>query len=246
MLNRLAVRLCAVYALMDNTFAEDGVRDSQITMIDAKSNLDDTRPFIAVYTDDQSDKQLTLTFEIGVTARMTTVDGSGNNVIVPGIPPTDAGIEMVLDLIERQIHVALADESNEWAELLRFCFSDVGGSKSIRGASKTSDGERYAGRQIVIDGTVLADPEYGRALSVDGFWELFLTKAEAEPNLVAIASSIRALLGNGDPVDWKTMQRAMSLTRTAADRLGISPQIGEIATPITAVEVEDDTPGAGA
>lgn len=242
MLNRIAVRLCAVFAVMDKTFADDFVRDSQITLIDPENDVEENHPFVAVYTDDQDGDELVLSFEIGVSARMVLPDQvDGKDVIVPGIPPTDAGIELVLDAIERQIHIALADEKNAWAELLRTVFSWEAKPKSIRGAAKTNSGERYAGRQILIQGTPLKDPEFGRELSEDGFWHRFLAQIDSNSGLAGYGQIIRTLLGseNAD-VDWRLVMRAMKLSRGAADALGVSPVFGDSDVDISGAETKTE------
>lgn len=246
MLNRAAIRLCSVFALKGRTFAGDGVRDSEITAIDPGSLDGEKRPYIAVYTDDQSDGSLELSFEIGVTARMTVQDADGNDVIIEGVPPTDAGIEITLDLVERQIYTALKDEGNAWSELLRVAYTGwAENGKSVRGASKTADGERYAGRQIILTGTPLSDPEFARPVSESSFWQRFLNMADQEPALSAIAKLMREALGEGQPVDSNALERrAMNLSHEAARTLGIMPEIAETEAMIADAQVDTEAPGS--
>jgi len=246
MLNRMAIRICAVHALAGNSFAGENVKDSVIAAIDPESHPDEDQPFIAVYTDEQSKSSLVLSLEIGVTARMSQTNEAGEDIIVAGIPPTDAGIEMLLDAIERQIHTALADEGNEWAELLGTCFVLEDEVKSVRGASKNNSGERYAGRQILFTGKPLNDPEFGRSLNQNGFWFKFLAKVDTEPSLTEIAGLIRVLLGADSGVDdWVLAVRALGLSKSAANSLGIAPVVGDEMTNIAGSEIISDVTVVG-
>ncbi|MBU2533325.1 MAG: hypothetical protein KKB37_11330 [Alphaproteobacteria bacterium] len=243
MLNRFAIRLCAVYALEGRTFADAEVRDSEIVPIDPEGNDGDTKPFVAIYTDDQSPDGVTLTFEIGASARMAARDPeSGKDVIVPGIPPTDSGIEALLDMMERQIHVALNDENNTWAQLLKIVCKDLQLTGSRRGAMKTQSGERFAGREIVFTGKPLNDPEFGREITGGSFWGRFLAQAEAEPHLVDFATKFRALLTDGTSIEnWRLVLRALGASRQAGDGLGVTPPMGMDTSPdITEAQTEMD------
>ncbi len=233
MLNRFAIRMCAVYALAGRTFAGDEVRDSEIVPIDPQGNEGDTKPFVAVYTDDQSPDGVTLTFEIGASARMAAQDPeSGKDVIVPGIPPTDSGIEALIDMMERQIHVALNDESNAWAQLLKVVCKDLQLTGSRRGAMKTQSGERFAGREVVFTGKPLNDPEFGIEITDGSFWGRFLAQAEAEPHLADFATNFRELLTDGSSIEtWRLMLRALGASRQSGDALGVTPAMGMEATP---------------
>ncbi len=222
------MRLCAVYALAGRTFAGDEVGDSVIVPIDPAGNVGDTKPFVAVYTDDQKDGVVTLTIEIGVLARMAVLrDGATQEEFVTGIPAIDDGIEALIDLLERQIDIAFADEENEWAALLKTVCSDLEKTGSTRGAMKTEAGERLAGRQVVFTGTPIKDPEFGAAIKDTSFWGKFLAKAEATETLVGFAAQMRALLTDGAATeDWRLVLRAMGFTCAAGKALGIVPPYG--------------------
>jgi hypothetical protein len=239
-LSRLAARLCLVMALDGKTLAGDSLRDSMIVAIDSEGVEGETTPFIAIYTDDQDGKALTISLELGVTSSMAVINpDTGEKELVGGTPPTDSGIELTLDVMERQVHVALADEENSWAELFRVLFTSAGNIKSVRGASKSVDGERFAGRQIIFEGEILDDPAFGRAYDEKSFWGRFLDKVDTEPRLAHHATTIRALLGDGEmPDGWRLVMRAMGLSRPAADALGVTPEFGDVAAPITDPQTE--------
>ena len=236
MLNRLAMRICTVYALMGRTLAGQDVKDSDNAPIDPASPNDDTRPFIAVYTDDQTEEGVTLTIETSVSARMVEVDPETGEPrrdehnqmrLAPGIPPTDAGIEAMIDIIERQIGIALDDEENAWGQLLKQLVTPLTKTQSFRGVMKTESGERLAGRNIAFLGKPINDPPFGQALPANGFWARFLTAVEAEPNLTQMAQPLRDLLTNGETVEgWRLVLRAMGMSREAGDALGVTPAFG--------------------
>lgn len=241
MLNRMAGRICAVQAVTARTAADGAIKDSEITPADFVMP-GDRRPFVAVYTDDQDGDSLAITFDIGVTGLMTMIDeDSGKQGIMPGIPPTDAGMELTLDTIERQIHVALADSGNGWAELLRILFGGRPWEVRSRRGANASEGQRFAGRQVTITGKPLADPEFGRPLAAGGFWEKFLAALDAceVPGFSAIAGTVRALLGvDAETVGWQRLQSAIVATRGQADALGIAPGFGDTLADIERIEVE--------
>lgn len=221
MLNRLALRICVVQALIGHTFAGDAVKDSLITAVDTEIPAE-TKPFIAVYTDDQSADGLTLVIETGVTASMAVTNEAGQDVIVAGVPPTDAGIEMMLDAIERQIHVALSDPDNSWAELYRLLFTGRAAPASKRGAA-SKDGERYAGRQIEIVGKPLADPTFGAPVNATGFWFKMLAAIDASADLAEHGDFFRDLIGDGvGRPEWRLQQRAIEATQAEATALGFA------------------------
>mgnify|MGYP000872163165 CR=1 FL=1 len=229
---RLAHRFATVRALRGTTLAGTRVIDSSILAVDAVAK-DETRPFVVVYTDDLARNQrgldparpvdqLTIVIEIGGTSTMV-------NDAVWEIPPTDAGLELTIDLIERQIAVALADEANPWAELWRRLHTDDPRWKSLRGA--TTDGIRLAGRQITIDVAPIAEPAFGRSPS--GVWAEFLALLEADPTPVPIVEAIRALFGEDAERGSADLARRWAATVEEARALGWAeaadaPSIGAV------------------
>lgn len=222
MLMRAALRICAVEAVRGRTFAGQAVRDSEIVSM-APKLTDERLPFIAVYTDDFEDGMLTISWQIGVSASMR---GEGGNLI-SGIPPTDWGIEMTIDFIERQIRTALADPDNDWAEVFRKGVNSPAPPKSERGAAM-QDGERFAGRQVLQVVRPLGEPEYGRALGPKSFWRMFLDQMATDARFDEIGPIFEGLLGVGETVsDWRLVQRALGATRAQAEALGFAPASGD-------------------
>lgn len=259
-LQRLAHRLATVAALRGRTLAGAAVRDSAIPPIDVMAG-EERRPFIAVYTDDSSRSlrglvpntsggTLAIVIEIGVTAQM-------ENDAEWVIPTTDAGMEIRLDAIERQIEIILqlnlsgegyrsapVDESNVWAAMWRRLHHGDPEVKSIRGAS-AEKGVRFAGRQYTIEVKPYAEPPFGPAAT--GLWADFLALLAADPEFGPLEPMIRALIeADAPPFDWETTMRALYLTQAEADALLVSLPDGADETDVVvgAVDAQPAEPTA--
>jgi hypothetical protein len=218
---RLAHRLTVVRALRGATLAGDRVIDSSILSVEVAAK-DHPKPFVVVYTDDLHRRQrgldpgrrddLSIVLEIGGTSTMVNDEAWS-------IPPTDAGLELSLDLIERQIAVALADEGNAWSELWRRLHTGDPGWKSMRGS--TDEGIRLAGRRITIDVDPIGEPAFGRPPT--GVWADFLTLLATDPTAGGIVDDLRGLfVGSTVATDAEAMLRRFGLyaAETAALLLG--------------------------
>ncbi len=247
MISRAAIRICAVEALRGRTLAGQRVLDSDIGSIDDADT--ERSPFIAVYTDEENADGLALVFEFGVTARMRLVDPVTQQPIDgDGVPETDGEIELALDMIQRQIHVALADPENAWADCWRGLFGRPTPT-SLRGAD-SKDGVRFAARQLRMVGRAQADPPFGHPLVTGSVWSKFmaLVQASDEPGLAAKAGIFASLVGTAKPLtDWRILQAALAQSGPVADALGQSRADGnwphEIKT--TVIHPAAQTPPGG-
>lgn len=235
-LSQIAVRLVTVKALAGRTLAAAAVSDSEVTAIDVAA-ADHKHPFIAVYTDDgesvgvgrdllTGNGSFSLAIEIGVTSRMKFRLDTGEDELVDALVPTDALMEMTLNLIARQIAVALTDPTNEWADLWRRLVTKVGRIRTRRGASADKM-LRFAGRQLDIEVHPLADPPFGRAPT--GVWADLLAKIEqdADPGFRKLAPVIRgAIVGDPKPAAWRLDQSQLALSGDEAAALQIVPADG--------------------
>ncbi|MBX9873334.1 MAG: hypothetical protein K2X84_00650 [Beijerinckiaceae bacterium] len=222
MLARAAIRICAVQAILGRTFAGDRVLDSEISSMDETAAVDDRRPFVAVYTDEDNARDgLFLVFEIGVTARMASPDPeTGDPVIADGVPLTDGEIELLIDAIQRQIAVALNEPGNAWAELYRRLFSKKT-VESQRGAD-SRDGLRFAARQVKYVGTVQPDPPLNAPQPDGSVWKAFIAAVSASPDahLAGKAALFEALIGVTPQDGWRKLYRLLGLSDAAHDALG--------------------------
>lgn len=229
---RLAHRLATVRALRGATLAGPRVIDSSILTVDVAA-LDEPKPFVVVYSDDLLRNQrgldparpidnLSIVLEIGGTSTMVNDESWA-------IPPTDAGLELTIDVIERQIAVAFSDEANPWAEIWRRLHHGDPRWKSLRGS--TTDGIRLAGRQITIDVTPIAEPAFGRAPA--GVWADFLGLLAADPTMVGLDDAVAAVfVGGVAAADRSTILRRFALHAAEAEALLLG---GDWDTPISGV-----------
>lgn len=233
-LTRLAVRVATVQAILGRTYAGPAVHDSAIPAIDvlAKEQL---FPFIAVYTDDSdftavegrglmsSTGKFSLVMEMGISAQMQFEVEGGRVQEAPGKPPTDAQMELLLDMMERQIKIALMDDGNPWGEMWRRLISSVHTIKSMRGADSLN-GVRFAGRQLVIECEPYAEPPCGGVVGRLYTDFLAMLRANEDQGLLKLADIIEASLTT-DPasVTWQVQLRTLGLTRNEADAMQITP-----------------------
>ncbi|WP_336810931.1 hypothetical protein [Bosea sp. MMO-172] len=234
-LSRLAIRLATVKALAGRTMAGGAVSDSQVSAIDVAA-AEHKHPFIAVYSDDgeasgvgrdiSGNGAFSLAVEIGVTSKMRYRLDSGEDEVVDALVPTDALMEMTLDLIARQIVIALADPTNDWANLWRRLVPKVGRVRTRRGASADKL-LRFAGRQMEIEVHPLGDPPFGKPPA--GVWSDLLDAIEqdTDPEFRKLAAVIRSsIVGDPQPPSWRIEQAQLALTGGEAVALQITPAEG--------------------
>lgn len=255
-LPRLATRVATVQALMNRTYAGAAVRDSAIPPLDTLTK-DERLPFIAIYTDDSefaaetgrglmsSGGKFSLVIEMAISAQMQFEVENGQAVEAPGKPPTDAQMELLLDLMERQVKVALSDPDNEWGEMWRSLVAEVIAVKSMRGAD-SERGLRFAGRQLMIECKPYAEPPCGGAIGQLYTKFLAMLRASADQGLVGLADIVESTLTLPVvPENWKTEMRQLALTRGEADAMHLTPGLTDLTGEETVAEViQDPQPSA--
>jgi hypothetical protein len=236
MIGRFALRTCTVKALRAGLGAEVRIGDSQI------GPLEDTMgktpiPFALVFTDethqepsDYSTGDLfggattqQLIIEIGVTtltaSRVQDANGIDQDELSWGIPASDPGLEMLIDMIERRIKLALADPRQPWADLWRSITIRRGKLSSQRGEG-AKEGFRFAKRLIVFDVSLPADPLPGSPPRPGSYWARFLALVEADADMAARAPLLRELItGPSDWTDFERIRAAFGLPRAEAEAL---------------------------
>ena len=239
---RIAARIAAVQALKGRTLVGDNVLDSQIGAleVDADGSLrtDEDRPFISVYTDAAKSKDNVLRawidngeteflFEMGVTAsHVETNPETGESIVYPGIPGTDAAFEFLLDVVARQIGDTLTDPENEWAEIFRSFFWSIERIERAR-TSGDSGGVRLAAQQIKVTTKLFADPIKGELLKPGSPMARFFAKAATldDPVVMAQVALMQAQI-TGTPFEWQAIQRRYGLIRDEMDALLLSTPAG--------------------
>ena len=227
--NRLAIRLCTVQALTNQTMAGGRVYDSQIRPVDEVAK-EEPRPFIAVYTDDAAipANGKNLAMESGTVdlvieyAVATVVQAEVDGGVEVQVPDTDAGFEITLDLIERQIFRALMAGQSVWAEHWRRFSVELSSVTSKRG-SESINGLRFAARQIKITLGLLAEPAFGQELSPTGAWSRLLADMRAQPVLSALANLLQSEIEAPDLHSWQKAQASLGATNEEGRSLGFPP-----------------------
>lgn len=252
---RLAVRLATVAALQGRTNARDAVKDSAIPEIDDLT-VNERRPYIVVYCDDgtvspmsatdlfSTDGAFSLTIEIGVTAKMrfkvdadpNSADPAPEEVEEFAQPPTDDVMELALDVIGRQILIALADPQSPWAEFWRGIVKKIHKIRTVRGAS-AKEGLRFAGRQIEFEIEPYAEPPFGAAPTE--LWSKFLTLLEAKQDYAHLAPVVRGLIVGEQPLpDWNVRQQQAGATKADMEAMHLNEgaldhvSIGDVVTTV--------------
>ncbi|XWN29957.1 MAG: hypothetical protein ROR55_21045 [Devosia sp.] len=211
-LPRLATRLATVHALRGATLVGDAVHDSAIGSIDVLAKQQ-RRPFIVVYTDDGESEPrhgdpasgrasftLIIEFAIG-----SLEQPDPENPGQMAVPLTDAGLELQLDIIERQIRLALKNPNQAWAKLWRKLVTSVSVIRAIRGASEDKS-LRFAARQLQMDVGSLGDPRPDEA--AQEVWAMFLAAVEGDPHTAPLSQKLRAIIeGDGSGSPGRHLQR---------------------------------------
>lgn len=220
MLGRIALRMAVVEALKGATIVGSNVLDSEIGALDVGADgsirTDRETPFISVYVEGSKQEgsnpgggadlralhdpgQTDLILEFGVTAAMTETDDDGVSQIVGlQIPATDANLEFLLGVIDRQIVNALTDPLNEWADIFRKLHK---ATVSVdRRRTSSAEGTKVAAQQMVIKLELLPDPIYGEPIAPTSTWAKFFAKVaqDTDPVVVKKLTTLRSLVGDPD------------------------------------------------
>ena len=227
-LTALFLRLATVQALRGATLAGERVSDSSIGAIDQRAK-DQRRPTLAVYAEDLTagqlegrdlltgDRSLQITIEAVVADQLETEGGAEITIT---IPETDEGLELQLNLIERQILRRLQADVGPWSEIWRALIVRFQKFESRRGAGQ-GDGVRFAARQLALTVEPLPEPGFGE--EPQGVWRKFLDLLEAEPSLAPLAPMLEAeFLGEALP-DWRVAQAYLGLSAEGVAGMGVAP-----------------------
>lgn len=251
-LTALFLRLATVYALRGATLVGNRVSDSAIAPIDQRAK-DQRQAALVVYSDDfaadqiegrdllTGERSLQITIE-AVVADQAERQVEGGTEIAVTIPETDEGLELQLNLIERQILRRLQADANPWSAVWRDLVLKVRKFESRRGAGQ-ENGVRFAARQLVLTLVPLAEPGFGEA--PQGAWRRCLDQIAAEPDLADLAELLEAEF-TGEPLaDWRVAQGLLGLSREGVDGMGVSPVFpagpNEAAPILERLEIDTET-----
>lgn len=228
----LAMRIATVRALAGATLAENRVYDSAIDPID-QTITEDRAPVLVIITDDDeatpegrdilnASRQIELVIEVAVASRVTMAnpEAEEGEVEVIEIPHTDAGLEITINLIGRQVMRTLLSDQGPWATLWRRIVLAPSKILSRRGAG-SEKGVRFAARQLTITTETLSEPPTGA--TAEGFWADFLAALEADPQVSGLAPVIRAEIEGPPLPDWRRYLADLGANPLTALAMGFGP-----------------------
>lgn len=255
-LGNLMVRNLALMALRGRTLAKEEVQASLLMPLNDIKD-DQVVPVLAIYTDTAkagaediegrdfigARSTTTLAFEFACFTRAPVDKGvdSADTETVLGIPNTDEGMEMTLDIIQRQIFSVLQTSENPWSELFRQFVIKGRGWEAERGAS-VEVGSKFAARRLEMLVQVIADPIAGKPLPP--IWEAALAAFEANMPTAVFGVTLRKVAAGDDLPTWRTAQDELGLTRDGLNSIGIGPVDNTLTeagglVPLTGVIAED-------
>lgn len=248
-LSRLALRIITARALAGTTLAGSRVFDSAVEPIDLHVQTQ-RQPFLTVMTDDH-DRQVSgrdlrhgtdsceLVIEVAVATTVKAGTGGAEEVVVPH---TDAGMEVVLDLIGHQITETLMGGQSAWAKLWRDFAMRTTRITSRRGAS-AENGVRFAARQIIITVDLMADPIRGEAMPAP--WQWLLTAMEDDPEMVDLAALVRyAIEGDAALTPEALAASTYGINEATVAAVGETPVRDDAGAPVTVDQITIDQEGA--
>lgn len=240
----LGLRFAAIRLLTGRTYADGRVFDSAIAPIDHMAQSQN-EAFIIVSSEDEDvetkgfdvtggERTVDLVIEIALAHQVEAQEGGVTYLM----PSTDAGLELTLSLISRQVMRTLFEgpTSSPWASLFKRIGAQVRGITSRRGAGNDND-NRFAARQIVIRFSPVADPDFGALPGAGHVWRDFLDAMEGDPELASLAPLLQASIEGEDIPDWDEPRAAGGFTRAAAHNLGIG-ELPEGEAPPIAQEID--------
>jgi hypothetical protein len=231
---RMAMRMTAVAALRNRTWAEERVYNSDNTPLAQAIGEDDPpKPYIVIFTDadNRTDisgteiydctRQISLVLEIAVASKV--VGEQGQYQI--HLPQTDAGMETAIDIVEDQaIGAVIGDPRSQWGELMRLFVCNVIRMPSTRGA-QAQRGARWAARQLTMVCDILPDMPPGVPYPEDHPVRKFIELAREDPSvgMMDAADLVEKLMDRPVSPSWEQDQAWLGLTKRGIRATGFAP-----------------------
>ena len=224
----LAIRMSATRALETDgaTLAGARVFDSAITPLDEMVSAE-PKPLIVVSTEDDSaevggadwhsgGRSIQLVIETAMSQSVELPDGEGQGVLVPN---TDAGLELTLAVLSRQISACLFGRGGgAWGVVFRKFVTGTSEVVSRRGI-QSKEGARIAARQTVYSISAMAEPPFDQPVAANTPLGAFLAAAAADPQTATLADLIREVI-EGEPVGWPEIYSVAAMIAGLSDELG--------------------------
>lgn len=239
----LVFRNLAVAALLEKTLAADNVRSSDVAPVNEIAP-GSVSPGVTIFTDAAKAEKsaidgldllganidVTLAIEIACTARSPQEIGPNGEVAASEedalfIPETDEGLEMTLDIIQRQAIAELQTGEGDTAALWRRCVLDFKGINVMRGAA-VEHGVRFAARRIEIVANIIGEPYPGTPLSET--WAAIIAAMKADAKLAKVGATVEALAGGVVLPPWKQWRNQLGLNDDAMTMIGVGPIAGQV------------------
>ncbi|WP_319498077.1 hypothetical protein [uncultured Cohaesibacter sp.] len=248
----LAVSTCICKALDGKTLAGSRVLESDPTALrfkdDGTAETPVEGPFVNVFVHESEvtgdyglfrNGTLEITLVTGVTASMWATDKQTGESTLEGVAfaRTTGSMDRLLNLLHRQIVMALSDETDPWAVLFRSLVPSLSKVERI-GVVSMENGQRLAARQAKISGDAIDDPKLD---DIDEFYAaieaeegavtppakpyakfLWLLHQSEQPQDRVLETEILSVM-NGGAVSWSAMLEEMGLTQAGMTALGIGP-----------------------
>lgn len=245
-----AARKSLCMLLRGNTWAQGRVLDAPVEPIEGFLTGDRTRPIIAVYTgayvteargrdilgaEGYREFVIQLYFPpVTAVGEMDDLDGWYPNPL--------AGAAPALDILARQIEVALQANLSEWNAVwtgLVASYSKISDVPILMESEK--QGLRIPCREITIRAKMFADPAYGVPLK-GHYLKFYTLLQDTEPELAEVFKVAAEAPANIP--DWQVAMASMGWTPRVAEAMGISafaePQ-GNVPVPLQEVTLHPTT-----
>jgi hypothetical protein len=243
----MALRLAFVRVLRGRTLAGGAVYDSAIDPIDHMVGEGKSEPFIVVSSEDEStettgrdvtsgSRKIDIVVEIAMAVAVKGEGPRDSEHSVPSaisIPSTDAGLEISIGLISREVHRMVFETRSGWGKLIQTIVVNTPIIKSRRGVGN-KEGARFAARMIVFTLEVLDDPCFGDdPKGKDTVWGDYIALLEADDELSAMAPLIRSTIIGASIPSHDLERSAIGLSDAAANNLGFASISGSPDEPPT-------------
>jgi hypothetical protein len=225
------MRICAVGALRDRTWAGKHVYDSSLTPFAQAVVGQAAQPYIVCYTDsddvapvlgkaefyDSRNRVLQLTVEIGIASSVQEPAGSSTpptGPLVIKFAATDSGMEFACDVMESQVIAALwGDPYSQWGDIFKRIAGKVIRMQRRRGG-QGERGVKFAARRISFScNPGIFDLAPGvRPDDVNPIWE-FMQLARASPTIgqVDVPPILDDYIAVASAPNWRVAQAYLGL-----------------------------------
>lgn len=232
----LVIRTAVAKILTGSTLCGDRVYDAPISPIeDVYQEGAEAHPVIAVYTSSGKKDDITGRDLRGARADLdlTIHAYSPHEVVLPsGVRIGGKGIAAVLDVIERQVEAAFAQDDTVWGKTFRRMVPSIAKVQSSRvfvSIGTPEGGVAIPLAEMTYTLKTVLEPGYGAPM--DALWASIEQDIRADAQMTDFADLIKACAEEpGNLLDWRRMQALGAMTFGEVRNIGL--------TPLSAIEEE--------